>query len=308
MGGSLRIGNVFGIPVRLHWMFLLLLYAYPFVADVPPLVALGGLLLLFGTVFLHELGHSLMARRFGIHVIDITLWPLGGMARLSDMPENPRVEGVVAIAGPAVNGALALLALPLIPVAGILGLGSLANLALFFFYINVAMGLFNLVPAFPMDGGRILRAWFARREPWLHATERAVAVGRACAVLMFFAWIGLWFAGYGSCMLPLVAIFVWFAGARELLGVRLRHGQGVFGPGAGYGFEGPFARPSAPDTGGDFGPDRGGGYASVEPEDDDDPPRGPRRPPSGPGGKPRGGFSELYVRKLEEYRGRLRDR
>ena len=106
MNGSLKIGTAFGIPIRIHWTFAILptvmvALGTPFAAAVLLLIVL------FGCVFLHELGHSLVARGFGIRVLDISFWPLGGMARMSEIPESPKIEGLVAIAGPAVNFALA---------------------------------------------------------------------------------------------------------------------------------------------------------------------------------------------------------
>lgn len=296
MGGSIKIGNVFGIPVRLHWMFLLLVYAYAILDDAPLMVTLMWIVALFGAVFLHELGHSLVARHFGIRVLDITLWPLGGMARLSEMPENSRVEGLVAIAGPAVNFVLALVALLVIPVTSVLGLPNGTWAAQIFVGINLVMGVFNLIPAFPLDGGRILRAWFARSSDWLSATERAVRVGRFFAGVMFFASIGLMITGRSpSCALPLIAIFVWFAGARELIGVRLRHGQDLFGA-AGAGSGAPFGQ-------GPFGqgdPSAQGGPGEAQPGS-------ARRPSIETDPLPQGGFDERFIRRLENFRGRLRD-
>ena len=106
MNDSIRIGSVFGITIRVHILFLVLIGLLVLLASNPTAV-LVGVLLLFTLVFLHELGHSLMAKHFGIDVLDITFWPLGGMARMSEIPEDSRVEGWIAIAGPAVNFALA---------------------------------------------------------------------------------------------------------------------------------------------------------------------------------------------------------
>ena len=117
MLGSFKIGSVLGITVRVHWLFAVLI-AFVLLGPLgrDGSIARGDLLLnlglLFGVVFLHELGHSLVARRYGIRIFDITFWPLGGMARMSEIPETPRVEMWIAVAGPLVNFALALLALP----------------------------------------------------------------------------------------------------------------------------------------------------------------------------------------------------
>ncbi len=234
MLGSFKIGSVLGITVRVHWLFLALIVFVVLGAPGPAasLDLLVYLLMLFALVFLHELGHSLMARRFGIRVFDISFWPLGGMARMSEIPEIPRVEFLIAIAGPAVNFALAALALPFVPWSALFADGSLSWTELSeafagkFLLVNLALGAFNLVPAFPMDGGRVLRAWLGRSGNWVAATERAALVGRVFAVLMIA--LALAFPAQGL-MLPLIGVFVWFAGSRELAAVRLRHARASFG-------------------------------------------------------------------------------
>lgn len=230
MRDSFAIGRVFGIQIRVHLLFPLILAFVLLQGLSQPGTSLedaGWLIIavfmLFGVVFLHELGHSLMAQAFGIQVLDITFWPLGGMARMAEIPEKPRVEGLVAIAGPAVNGLL--FTLGLVPYAlfgvaistetPITGEEELTPLG-FFVAINLAMGIFNLIPAFPMDGGRILRAWLARKRDWVQATAIAVKIGRVFAFLMILA-------GYYSCVLALIGVWVWWMGARELWFVRMKH-------------------------------------------------------------------------------------
>lgn len=174
-----------GIPIRLHSSFLVLaaLLILLDVASGGLGSALGTLLLglgLFGSVLLHELGHALTARRFGIDTHSITLYPFGGIAALSAEPQTPRAELWIALAGPAVNFVLA---------AAGLGLASLGTpLMGTFAAINLALGLFNLLPAFPMDGGRVLRAGLTRRMGRLDATAAAIRVSR------WFAW---GFIGFG---------------------------------------------------------------------------------------------------------------
>ena len=254
------------------------------------------LIVLFGCVFLHELGHSLVARGFGIRVLDISFWPLGGMARMSEIPESPKIEGLVAIAGPAVNFALAGLGVFALVLTQVLGIDAAWNPCWWFIGVNVLQGGFNLVPAFPMDGGRILRAFLGRKRDWVSATEIAVKVGRVCAGLMLFASIVAMLLMPSVCLLPLIAVFVWLAGARELMAVRMRHGMSPFGrafPGS-AGFAGPAsAVGSAP---------------APEPQagaDVDDPGEA-RRPLAWEPRPQRGGFSEDAIRWLERYRGRLR--
>jgi Zn-dependent protease len=219
VNGSIKIGSVLGITVRLHVLLLVMFAVLVLYVHVQPLV----LAILFGCVLLHELGHSLVALAFGIRVIDITLWPLGGMARMSQIPESTRIEGLIAIAGPAVNFLLAALGF-----GAWLLWGGAAQEDLFGWFIgaNLMMGLFNLLPAFPMDGGRLLRAVLGWRGDWLGATESAVRIGRWFAVLLFV--IGL--VGVPGVpllapnwALPLVALFVWMSGSQELAAVRARH-------------------------------------------------------------------------------------
>ncbi len=321
MFGSFRIGTAFGIAIRVHWLFaamVLFLVLFGTSGGLQALEVLGLIAVLFGVVVLHELGHSLVAQHFGIRVLDITLWPLGGMARMSEIPENSRVEGLIAIAGPAVNFALAAIAAPFLLGTGLLaassaeagGAGVVANLLLGFIFINLVLGGFNLLPAFPMDGGRLLRAWFGRDGNWLRATERAVRVGRFFAFLMILA--GIWnpITGGSNFMLSLVGVFVWFAGSRELLGVRVRHARQAlgdldgtplgeilrgFGPAAaGGGFRG-------------FGPRPANGWAGEPDATPSDPKAAPdpRRPADQPGWDD-GPWTEERIRELERYRGRLR--
>lgn len=208
MAGSLRLGSVFGIPVFMHWTFLLLvgfIALSQLVATGSVLTTIGGVVLIgliFVCVVLHEFGHALAARSFGIETRDVTLLPIGGVARLERMPDNPRQEMLVALAGPAVN----------VVIAGMLGFwwflsgGSLVAQLLM---INLAMIVFNMIPAFPMDGGRVLRSFLARRIGHLRATDIAARIGRGIAVLFGVAGL-LW-----SPMLILIAVFVWFGAGQE---------------------------------------------------------------------------------------------
>jgi Zn-dependent protease len=217
--GSFRIGSILGITVRVHVLLVLLVILLLFsrsmdLADGLTLAFLGIILLL------HELGHCLVARHFGIRVVDITLWPLGGMARMSAVPESSWIEGWIAIAGPAVNFALAAISAPIfLWLYATEGSRSLAAYLLSAFAgINVAMGVFNLIPVFPTDGGRVLRAFLARNGGWVRATERAVVVGRVIAVAL--AILGI---VSGQWMLPLLALWLWWMGTQEVQAVRARH-------------------------------------------------------------------------------------
>lgn len=217
MNGSFHIGKLFGVDVRLHYLWVVMVGGFA-------LLMPGYLWLwipLFGIVLLHELGHSLVAKHFGIRVLDITLWPLGGMARMSNIPEDTRIEALIAIAGPMVNFGLAALAIPFL---------QMGPFAQFFFASNLVIGTFNLIPAFPMDGGRVLRALLGRSGDWVHATEVAVRVGRFFALLIIVAGI---FIPRAGCMLPIIGIWIWWAGMQELFAVRMRHQRAAF---AGFPF------------------------------------------------------------------------
>ena len=226
MTGAFRLGTAFGIPVFMHWTFLLLL---GFVA-LTQLVgtgsvgaALSGVVfvaLIFGCVVLHEFGHALMARRYGIGTRDVTLLPIGGLARLNRMPEDPRQELAVALAGPAVNLAIAgVLAIWLV-LTGLhsaVGIGwAEGSLAARLLTVNLALVAFNMLPAFPMDGGRVLRALLAQRIGHAEATEYAAKIGRGMAVV--FGVLGL----FWNPMLILIALFVWFGAGQEAAMARRR--------------------------------------------------------------------------------------
>ncbi len=217
MRWSMRLGRVAGIELRVHATFALILAYFGFVAwtrsgalaDV--LAAVATILLLFLCVLLHEYGHALTARRYGIGTRDITLLPIGGVAMLERMPRDPRQEIVVALAGPAVNLVIA----AVLAIALALGIGRTGGLVGTLLAANLMLAAFNLLPAFPMDGGRVLRALLAMRLERLRATRIAVRIGQALA-------LGLGVAGFfGNPFLVLIGVFVWF-GARAELGATLR--------------------------------------------------------------------------------------
>jgi Zn-dependent protease len=180
--------------------------------------------LLFGSVLLHEIGHALTARRFGIHTKDIILTPIGGMARIMNMPSNPKQEIAIAIAGPIVSlliaafgfvTGIAIIVLPVVPPTVITGLGILM-------YINLMLGLFNLVPALPMDGGRVLRGFLALKYDFLKATVIAARVGRTLAILggvIAIFWLD------NSWTLLLISIFIYMSAGAEIRMARMREYQ-----------------------------------------------------------------------------------
>ncbi|QEG43085.1 site-2 protease family protein [Roseimaritima ulvae] len=227
MLGSWNLGKFAGIEVRIHWTFLLLpmwIYFSSLVAGSGAAAASVAVLLIlaiFGCVVLHEYGHALTARLFGIPTKDITLLPIGGVARLERMPRSPLQELAIAVAGPAVNVVIAFalfvgLALPavgaLLPAAVV---GFLSKLA----WVNVALVVFNMLPAFPMDGGRVLRASLALFMPYATATRAAARVGQIAAI--GFAILGLF---NGNPMLVLLAAFVFLAAKGEAMMVAREQG------------------------------------------------------------------------------------
>ncbi|MEM7309891.1 MAG: site-2 protease family protein [Planctomycetota bacterium] len=305
MLGSWKISRLFGIDIRIHWTFVLLLaFLLPTLRGGDPVTGLFAFTALFGSVLLHELGHSLMAKRFGVEVIDITFWPLGGMARMTEIPEEPRLEGLIAIAGPAVNFLLlGLCVICLIPLLVLGQSGWLVNCLGLALVVNAMLGIFNLVPAFPMDGGRLLRAFLARTNNYVRATELAVRAGRFVAVLMVAGSILASFFGGPFCVIPLIALFIWYAGGRELMAVRVRHGLSPLGGRAPFG-------PRAGDAGGFGQPEPRPAQATSSPA----PERAAPQTPDGGARRPeawdnmdggRRGFSEDEIRQLERYRGRL---
>jgi Zn-dependent protease len=187
-------------------------------------------------VVLHELGHALMARYFGIGTRDITLYPIGGVARLDRMSERPAEELLIALAGPAVNLVLVLLLSPFVVTAAVTGLlggdgtavsvaeEAVALVARFLgalWLSNLMLLIFNLLPAFPMDGGRVLRALLSAGLGLLRATEIAANVGMVVAVIMGVVGGVVWH----NFMLVILAAFVYFAGQQELLALRRREAQ-----------------------------------------------------------------------------------
>ncbi len=227
MKWSWRVGRIAGIQILVHFTFAFLLLWIGVSAYlerhsiIDALLGIGFILLLFMVVVLHELGHALTARRFGVKTRDITLLPIGGVAHLDHIPEKPAEELLVAAAGPAVNVVLALLFAILLTATH--GWGKVdeislegGNLLNKMFVVNVALVLFNLIPAFPMDGGRVLRALLALKLPFLDATRVAAAVGQSIAVVM--AFVGFFF----NPLLVFVALFVWFGAATESQSVEFR--------------------------------------------------------------------------------------
>jgi Zn-dependent protease/CBS domain-containing protein len=218
MRWSIKIARIAGTEVRIHITFLLFLawIGFSYYQMGGAAAAIPGVLFvlaLFGCVLLHEFGHALAARAFGIPTPDITLLPIGGVARLQRMPDKPWQELIVAIAGPLVNVVIALVLLPFLGrPAGLEnieqmehpGVGMLPKLV----SVNIMLVLFNLIPAFPMDGGRVLRSLLAMSLPYARATQIAAWIGQALAFV--FGFIGL----FSNPLLIFIAFFI-FLGAQQ---------------------------------------------------------------------------------------------
>ncbi|MDZ7720708.1 MAG: site-2 protease family protein [Balneolaceae bacterium] len=226
MSSSLKIGRFAGIKVQIHWTFWLLFLFIGFLvftkdgtfADLiwHSLFIMG----LFICVVLHEFGHALTAKNYGIPTRSITLLPIGGLASLKKIPDNPKEEFLVAIAGPAVNVVIAIILVIFVPTETYTSMDpetlqeelSMITPDNFLFYLltaNIALVLFNLIPAFPMDGGRIFRAILTMKMGRIKATQIAASVGKFLALLFFL--YGLFY----GILLSVIAVFIWFGAHSE---------------------------------------------------------------------------------------------
>jgi Zn-dependent protease/CBS domain-containing protein len=229
MESSLKIGSVMGIPIKLHITFLIILpfIAFAFVTAKPPLgfndpaismaanvgLSLLAAIFLFACVLIHEIGHSYIAVKNGIKIGGITLFLFGGVSEMEDIPRNPAVEMLMAFIGPAISIVLGLIfAAVYYLVPGIKGDTIAGTMIFLLMYMNIALGIFNIIPAFPMDGGRVLRGFLAERMPYIRATHIAVSIGKLFAYIMaligLLTWpVGLWFI--------VIAIFIYVAAGEE---------------------------------------------------------------------------------------------
>lgn len=227
MAASFQIGKIMGIPIKLHITFLLILPVFGWVfANNPPPVGfndpgissslrytLGMLaaLFLFICVLLHELGHSYVAKKHGTNIQSITLFLFGGVSSMEEIPRDPKVEFKMAATGPGVSFLIGII---LFIVYLLFNTGSpYLRLVWLLGYINIILGIFNLIPAFPMDGGRVLRAWLAGRMPYIRATRAAANIGKMFAIFMgIFGFITLQFGGF---WLLLIAFFIYIGASEE---------------------------------------------------------------------------------------------
>jgi len=236
---SYEIARIWGIPIRIHVTFLLVLPLFALVFAMEPTFGFGAFpskslsylfgaiaaVLLFLSVLLHELGHCLVAMHYGSKISDITLFLFGGVSQIEEIPKEPEKEAKMAVVGPLVSFALGVLfimaymgaKLGLAP-AGIEGdslSSALTRLLFLLGYLNVLLGAFNLIPAFPMDGGRILRAYFAKHTSYVDATRRAASVGKLLALLMGITgfFVNIW--------LVLIAFFVYIGASEEEAAIQV---------------------------------------------------------------------------------------
>ena len=211
---SFKIGSVWGIPIELHLTFILLIVAV-FILFYPQIYSFALIIFLFIFVVFHELAHSVVARRYGIKVRKIILYPIGGVSEIEEIPENPSIEWRMAIAGPVTSlilGAAFLgvnqfipLQIPVVPSS----IPYSGKLLLDLGFLNLLLGAFNLIPAFPMDGGRVFRALLAERMKFSDATKYAAYIGRIFGILM--AVVGVLF----NFWLIIIGVFVYIGASEE---------------------------------------------------------------------------------------------
>lgn len=225
---SFQIGKIMGIPIKLHITFLLILplFVYIFASTSAPygfknvgepatryILGFATTILLFSSILLHEIGHSYFAKKYGVKIDSITLMLFGGVASMEEIPRNPAQEAKMAIAGPMVSFTIGTMCLLFNGV--ISGLqpsfsdGNIFHVIWLLGYINLIVGVFNLLPAFPMDGGRILRAWYATSMPYVEATQRAAYIGKMFAFMMGILGI------LANPWLILIAFFIYIGASEE---------------------------------------------------------------------------------------------
>lgn len=247
MNGSFKIGSIFGIPILLHWTFLVIIPLFAWIIGSQIILTadlLSGLFLvpidtsyltpgwnpyllggfvaigLFSGVLVHEIAHCLVAQRMGVPINSITLLIFGGVSSMEDSMPDPRVELPMALVGPLTSAGVGIISIVLMYLAaGVITDPPLAGLLVFIFaylgLLNVFLFLFNLLPAFPMDGGRVLRAYLAGRMPLHRATRIAADVGKAFAVI--FGLVGLIFF---SPILILIAFFIYIGAGQESTAIK----------------------------------------------------------------------------------------
>ena len=236
--GSFKIGEIAGIPIKIHFTFLIILpfFAWIFGTNIqsflgymdatkvslslnPYFLGLILAILVFVSVALHELAHSFMARKRGMEINDITLMLLGGVAQMEEISEDSTDEALMALVGPVFSLVFGYI---LYKISGIFSYESLADLKIVLFFlgqINIYLGVFNLLPAFPTDGGRVLRALIAKRKSYIEATRIAVQVGKIVAFM-----IGIVGFLSGNFILIFIAFYIFMAGSQEYQQIMIKKG------------------------------------------------------------------------------------
>ncbi|HML02555.1 MAG TPA: site-2 protease family protein [Candidatus Bathyarchaeia archaeon] len=212
---SFKIGSVWGIPIELHITFILLMIAV-FALTYPQLYFFVLILFLFIFVVFHELAHSVVARHYQIKVRKIVLYPIGGVSEIEEIPENPRIEWRMAIAGPLTSFVIGVVLLPVSLVTPLISTKQLSitifstgSLTLDLAVLNILLGAFNLIPAFPMDGGRVFRALLAERMKFSDATKYAAFIGRLFGIIM--VGVGIFY----NLWLIIVGVFIYIGATEE---------------------------------------------------------------------------------------------
>jgi Zn-dependent protease/predicted transcriptional regulator len=218
---SLKIFSILGIPVELHISFIVLIgsiYALAILNLIPGVNLQAALLitLLFVTVVLHELGHSYLAQKYGIRIERIVLLPIGGVSAMEELPKEPGQELRISLAGPVVNFVIAFICYLIL----LLLKGSYTGVSSFLSYfilLNLILGGFNLLPAYPMDGGRVLRAFLAERMSYIRATELAAGIGKYLAIIMAIVGILV----FQNVFLVLIALFIYIGAEQEYQAIMI---------------------------------------------------------------------------------------
>lgn len=209
---SLKIGSLWSIPIELHITFILLMVAV-FILSYPQLYLFVLIMFLFVFVVVHELAHSVVARHYKIKVRKIVLYPIGGVSEIEEIPENPRIEWRMAAAGPLTSLVIGVVLLALNQIISVEAPGSLSgSLTSDLAYLNLVLGAFNLIPAFPMDGGRVFRAFLAERMKYSDATKYAAFLGRLFGI--FIAVFGILFLY--NFWLVIVGLFIYVGASEEV--------------------------------------------------------------------------------------------
>ncbi len=231
MRGVLNLGKLFKVTIEIHWTFIFILAWIVFLelksggTLYNAVMSIVFILLLFVCVVMHEFGHILTARKFGVHTKKITLLPIGGVASMDTIPENPRQELLIALAGPVVNIGIAMILLLFVPVSfffdqdpnqleNTLSHVTTQNLLIYLFSANIALAVFNFIPAFPMDGGRVLRAILAMKMDRVSATNIASGIGQFLALV--FVIVGILYNPF----LIIIGLFIYFGAYGENKMVR----------------------------------------------------------------------------------------